>query len=464
MSTAEEAYAAAEEAIREAKRTGAKRLDLSAVAFRPLKELPPEIAELTDLRQLHLDQTQIADLAPLRTLFDLESLSFDDTHVDDLSPLQGLGLQMLSLERTQVADLRPIIALHYMMGSLYSREDQRIYVHVGLRFKDCLACRLDPDGLGRLSQIDYHEHGPKEVIRYLQSLTVWPPHDSDPVEAAMDGPILEASIADIARIEAAFEAVSPDPPLPKHRDRDYDELVETLAYAADRLAGPGRADRFGLALIDGFRDYRRRVQQDQPNGRLLNYIADSVRAALADEFLVDALDGLDHGQMTGFLRNHDTFIRAYFPRALRPVTPEPDLPAETLMADLPPKVAEAEAIIEDGIARGTFGDSMRAPLAYLKARMQAAIQTLATADEPARLAGALSDLRKTATLVTAYVGRIKGRLIQYARESGEWASGNPATATATAVTLIIGVPPLLAKLGPLFGSLWRMIGSLPLPF
>jgi hypothetical protein len=123
---AEAAYIAAEAAIEEALRSGARELDLRAqsrglsgsshpsvaAAFAGLTRLPPQIAALADLHHLSLDETPISDLSPLAALTSLQYLSLDRTQVSDLSALAALtGLQFLSLDETQVSDLSPLAAL-----------------------------------------------------------------------------------------------------------------------------------------------------------------------------------------------------------------------------------------------------------------------------------------------------------------------------------------------------------------
>jgi Leucine-rich repeat (LRR) protein len=434
-------------------------LQFLSVSNTQVVDLAP-LETLTSLQDLWLNRTRVADLTPLQVLSSLHRLSLGHTRVADLAPLQNLTkLRTLWLNETRfLMDLRPISELTSLLPG---PDDPR---GGGLHFSGSAACKVDPVGLGKLAEIEDDRERTERTLAYLRDLTVWPPAQSDAIERAMQGPILDASIADIALVEAHFEAVSPDSPLPRERDADYVDLVETLAYAADRLAQPGREDRFGLALIAGFRDYRRRVRQDQPNGRLLNFIADSVRSALSDDVDAAALDGFDRGQLAGFLEAHDAFICAYFPRALRPVTPEPDLSAESLANDLPPMVRDAENAIEEGIKSGVFGESLRAPLAYLKARMESALKTIATTADSVRASAALSELRKTATLVTAWVGRIKGRVLQYTEASKKWAMENPVSAARNTVFAVGSVGVVLAYIGPIFNALWRFIGNIPLPF
>ena len=78
-------------------------LDNTQVAdLSPLKDLP-------ELKRLDLENTQVADLSPLKNLSTLEILHLENTQVADLSPLKNLStLEFLHLENTQVADLSPL--------------------------------------------------------------------------------------------------------------------------------------------------------------------------------------------------------------------------------------------------------------------------------------------------------------------------------------------------------------------
>jgi Leucine-rich repeat (LRR) protein len=112
MSDADTAYKAAQDEIARVKAAGGTELRLNDKAFRALKVLPPEIADLAALVRLDLDQTQVADLTPLRNLSALHVLDLDQTQVSDLAPLRDLSaLQSLVLTGTQVADLAPLRGL-----------------------------------------------------------------------------------------------------------------------------------------------------------------------------------------------------------------------------------------------------------------------------------------------------------------------------------------------------------------
>ncbi|MEL6478583.1 MAG: leucine-rich repeat domain-containing protein, partial [Pseudomonadota bacterium] len=121
MTPEDTAYALAEQLIAEAKAGNHACLNLSGLIFvrefegerragdealRALTTLPPQIAELSTLRGLDLDNTQVADLTPLSPLTGLQELYLNNTQVADLTPLSPLtGLQELSFHTTQVADL-----------------------------------------------------------------------------------------------------------------------------------------------------------------------------------------------------------------------------------------------------------------------------------------------------------------------------------------------------------------------
>ena len=70
------------------------------------------LANLTNLQALYLDGTQVADAAPLANLINLQGLGLKDTQVADAAPLANLtNLQFLGLDGTQVADAAPLANL-----------------------------------------------------------------------------------------------------------------------------------------------------------------------------------------------------------------------------------------------------------------------------------------------------------------------------------------------------------------
>lgn len=112
MTNTETAFATATRMIREARRTGAARLDLDTPETRALYRLPDGIGDLTELRTLDLRNIQITDLSPLTALTSLSRLYLSNTRVTDLSPIIALtDLSKLSLSNTQITDLSPLTAL-----------------------------------------------------------------------------------------------------------------------------------------------------------------------------------------------------------------------------------------------------------------------------------------------------------------------------------------------------------------
>ncbi|WP_375174154.1 leucine-rich repeat domain-containing protein [Pseudooceanicola sp.] len=112
MTAAEEAYERAKRAIEEAAETGATNLSFDRQEFFDLEAIPPEIGELTALRSLRLDDTQVSDIGPIRGLTALESLTLDNTQVFDIDPVRQMSsLAYLGLSNTQVSDINPIRAL-----------------------------------------------------------------------------------------------------------------------------------------------------------------------------------------------------------------------------------------------------------------------------------------------------------------------------------------------------------------
>jgi Leucine-rich repeat (LRR) protein len=79
--------------------------DTKVTDLTPLKGLP-------NLAYLHLQNTGVSDLTPLKGMPKLKWLDLQDTGVTDLTPLKGLpNLEYLHLENTKVADLTPLKGL-----------------------------------------------------------------------------------------------------------------------------------------------------------------------------------------------------------------------------------------------------------------------------------------------------------------------------------------------------------------
>lgn len=70
------------------------------------------IERLTNLEELNIENSKIADLTPLHTLHNLRYLNIKNTKVSDLTPLEDLiSLQEINMENTNVAILEPLCNL-----------------------------------------------------------------------------------------------------------------------------------------------------------------------------------------------------------------------------------------------------------------------------------------------------------------------------------------------------------------
>ena len=128
-----QAYKLAEERVTKAIETGATELSLSphwTEAGSPksnatpilahLQFLPPAIARLSKLSQLHLEGTEFSDITFLSALESLALLNLIGTNVADLTPLANLKAMLgLFLNRSQVTDLSPLVA----QGAAWENED-----------------------------------------------------------------------------------------------------------------------------------------------------------------------------------------------------------------------------------------------------------------------------------------------------------------------------------------------------
>lgn len=112
MSDADTAYELAREKIAKAARTGALGLWLSGTEFNALDRLPPELSEMSQLREILLIGTKVNDIKPLANLKDLETLGLDGTAVTDISPVRSLiRLGTLGIRNTAVIDFSPLANL-----------------------------------------------------------------------------------------------------------------------------------------------------------------------------------------------------------------------------------------------------------------------------------------------------------------------------------------------------------------
>ncbi|MEM8699597.1 MAG: leucine-rich repeat domain-containing protein [Pseudomonadota bacterium] len=216
MTPEEKAYALAETRIAEAKAGGHRYLNLSGdsvtvrysdearsgdAAFKHLTTLPPQLTELTQLRRLDLDYTQVSNLTPLNTLTGLQVLYLISTQVSDLTPLGALnGFRELYLNDTPVSDLTPLRAL------------------TGLQELD-----LDDTQVSNLT--------PLSALTGLQRLDI----DNAPVSALNP-------IADLTELKTLYfrntPACTADPKLEElsQISGSQDRTTQTLAYLREKLA------------------------------------------------------------------------------------------------------------------------------------------------------------------------------------------------------------------------------------
>ncbi len=125
MSDADTAYKIAEQRIEQSLLGQIKSLSLGKSGLRhergrwekenrlgDLDRLPPSLSNLTQLKVLKFEGSQVKDISRLSGLNQLESINLKGTQVEDLSPLSALGkLQKLLLSGTPVVDLSPLTKL-----------------------------------------------------------------------------------------------------------------------------------------------------------------------------------------------------------------------------------------------------------------------------------------------------------------------------------------------------------------
>lgn len=93
-------------ALSESRKLEVFSMDRSSIA----SVLP--LAQLTELREIHLEGTLVSDVSALARLKKLEILDLRDSKVSDLSPLAGLpNLRVLRIDSTPVADLSALSML-----------------------------------------------------------------------------------------------------------------------------------------------------------------------------------------------------------------------------------------------------------------------------------------------------------------------------------------------------------------
>lgn len=161
MSTADEAFRAAEQLIAEIKAKGGTGLSFHAEVFRALEHLPPELVGLSGLRSIQLGRTKVADdaLELISELKSLRDLRLDETRISDdgMRRIAALsGLQMLSVSKTNISDqsLKHISALpelsNLYLGNTHITDQGLRYVGALLKLIELRvdATKITDEGLG----------------------------------------------------------------------------------------------------------------------------------------------------------------------------------------------------------------------------------------------------------------------------------------------------------------------------
>lgn len=251
MSDAEIAYRIAEERIEKAVASGpsigARQFGGTNIGVRqgrPAKttlSLSPHIDEDGRYSRDHTPELAALDRIPseIGRLNKLESLHLHDTQVADIAPLAGMqALEWLELSDTQVADLRPVAEIDKLI------DGAREWSFNGLHFRRIPATRLDPEGLGRLAEIEDNAERTEKTLAYLKSLDRWPP---DPPDAPAQEEILRVAIGpEGAEVAAALpDAQEQRDAIRRACHRRLREAAADLARAAGnrhaRLAERARA-------------------------------------------------------------------------------------------------------------------------------------------------------------------------------------------------------------------------------
>jgi hypothetical protein len=334
----------------------------------------------------------------------------------------------------------------------------------GLTFTETAATRADTR-IAEIAEIPKPDARARELFAYLEN---WVPPgaqraDKD-FEAALRGPILSDSLTDVTRPVERFEATT----LVDHPERPFDqrhsELLATLQFAAARLAKTDTQNRIGRDIAESLREYAAFSAQEPINPRVMNYLANSVRAAISDAELAASLDAFDTGLIAGFLAENDSLIREYYPRAIDGPQYDSETNLETLVQGLFPRLGAAKDILRKADADGLFAPSVSDALEMLERRAEGAKRKLLTSSDPKEMEIAEKELRRTTVLVTAYLGRINVRLTQFVNKQVKKFGEDPVDGTLRLSGLVEIAQGVISTLKPIFDALWEMIGNLPLPF
>ena len=416
------------------------------------------LASMTAMQSLWLAETHIANLKPLAAMTEMKTLRLDDTQVADLAPLAAMTtLQTLSLYKTQVAELMPLSAMK-MLAAPETDND-------GINFRGTPAAAG-----GRLAEIavieDNAERG-AALLAYLNGSDKDDRPAIQTIEAALRGPILSEALADIeerpqeaAQFDTATLADGPD----KVPDARFAQIVQTLTFAASRLATVETENRLGRDVRASFADYHQFIGMADLNPRVLRFLAGSLRAAFDSPDTVAALDDFDLERVRLFLGEHDGLMAGYFAASLRPPEYDVETDPDRLVREMFPRLSSAKAILAEADRAGLFAPAVSDALEMLHRRADGARKTYLTTDDPEKRDAAIRELRRASLLATAYLGRIKGRLTQWIAKQVAHAKENPATTVVMLGGLYGVAQTVIARLTPVFEQLWHLIGNLPLPF
>lgn len=234
MSDVNEAYEAAQRLIAQALASGTDSLDLSVKETHALTTLPPELADLTELTGLSLDNTQIIDLSPLVGMKRLSELWLGGTQVTDFNPLaEVVRLRALNLDNTKITDLGPLVGLTELTDIFLNDTkvvDLRPLLFLpklakrpgifGLTFLNTPATHLDSK-LAVLSEIEGAKERTTKTIAYLREAgEKWPPL---PANAPDQDTILTVTQTDDGRLDVV-------PAVP-----DAEELTDAVKAKAHTL-------------------------------------------------------------------------------------------------------------------------------------------------------------------------------------------------------------------------------------
>jgi len=288
MTEADKAYAAAVREIARVREAGKSVLGLGGWRLRALDHLPPEIAGLTALKTLALNNTPVSDLTLIASLSALEALHLVNTQVSDLTPIAGLSaLEALDLRDTQVSDLSPISNLTALKNLLLDDTPVSDLTPIAgltalktLTLTDTQVSDLRPiadlsalgtSGFGlhfvntpfadatedtrRLAAIAGNEQRTRETLAFLKTLPPWPeplPWEVDAAQrdAPPADPALPLRVTD-AGIALDTQPISPDEQTDPVRASLHDVLSQ---HAQDLLRISANQDEAAYRVACDLRD------------------------------------------------------------------------------------------------------------------------------------------------------------------------------------------------------------------